>query len=46
MRIGIFVFEGAEELDWVGPWEVLRMWALSWPEDGIELSPWHAHPAW
>ena len=37
MRIGIFVFEGAEELDWVGPWEVLRMWALSWPEDGIDV---------
>ncbi len=37
MRIGIFVFEGAEELDWVGPWEVLRMWALSWPDDGVDV---------
>ena len=37
MRIGIFVFEGAEELDWVGPWEVLRMWALSWPDDEVEV---------
>ena len=23
MRIGIFLFDGAEELDWAGPWEVL-----------------------
>jgi len=35
-RIAFFVFEGAEELDWVGPWEVLAAWALGWPEDGIE----------
>jgi transcriptional regulator GlxA family with amidase domain len=26
-----------EELDLVGPWEVLRMWELSWPDDGIEV---------
>jgi transcriptional regulator GlxA family with amidase domain len=26
-----------EELDLVGPWEVLRMWQLSWPDDGIEV---------
>lgn len=26
MRIAIAVFEGAEELDFVGPWEVLTMW--------------------
>ena len=25
-RIGIFVFPGVEELDFVGPWEVLRAW--------------------
>lgn len=24
--IGIFVFPGVEELDFVGPWEVLRAW--------------------
>jgi transcriptional regulator GlxA family with amidase domain len=27
MRIAIHVFEGAEELDWAGPWEVLAYWA-------------------
>jgi len=26
-RIGVFVFDGAEELDVVGPWEVLAYWA-------------------
>ena len=26
-----------EELDLVGPWEVLRMWQLSWPEDGVDV---------
>jgi transcriptional regulator GlxA family with amidase domain len=36
-RIGIFVFEGAEELDWVGPYEVLAYWAGTYTDDGIEL---------
>jgi transcriptional regulator GlxA family with amidase domain len=27
VRIGILLFEGAEELDWAGPWEVLTAWA-------------------
>ncbi len=27
MRIAVHVFEDAEELDWVGPWEVLTSWA-------------------
>ncbi len=36
-RIGIFVFENAEELDWAGPWEVLAHWARHWPDDGIEV---------
>lgn len=35
--IGVFVFEGAEELDIVGPWEVLTMWAQVAPEDGVEV---------
>lgn len=34
--IGIFLFDGAEELDWAGPWEVLAAWANQWPDDGIE----------
>lgn len=37
MRIGIFLFDGAEELDWAGPWEVLSSWAKGWPDDGIEV---------
>ena len=37
MRIGIALFEGAEELDWAGPWEVLAAWAKGWPEDGVEV---------
>jgi transcriptional regulator GlxA family with amidase domain len=36
-RIAVFVFEGAEELDFVGPWEVLTMWAKSHPDDGVEV---------
>lgn len=36
-RIGIFLFEGAEELDWAGPWEVLAAWAHHWPGDDVEV---------
>jgi transcriptional regulator GlxA family with amidase domain len=32
-NIAIFVFEGAEELDWAGPWEVLATWSTFWPEE-------------
>jgi transcriptional regulator GlxA family with amidase domain len=35
--IGVFVFEGAEELDFVGPWEVLTMWAQEFPDDAVEV---------
>ena len=27
-RFGILLFHGAEELDFVGPWEMLRLWSL------------------
>ncbi len=37
MRIGIALFEGAEELDFAGPWEVLAAWAQQWPDDGVEV---------
>jgi transcriptional regulator GlxA family with amidase domain len=37
MRIGIALFEGAEELDFAGPWEVLSAWARMWPDDGVEV---------
>jgi transcriptional regulator GlxA family with amidase domain len=36
MRIAIAVFEGAEELDFVGPWEVLGAWRFLYPDD-LEL---------
>ncbi|TMK73393.1 MAG: DJ-1/PfpI family protein [Actinobacteria bacterium] len=36
-RIGIALFDGAEELDWAGPWEVLAAWAKQWPDDGVEV---------
>jgi transcriptional regulator GlxA family with amidase domain len=35
MNIAFFIFDDAEELDWVGPWEVLATWALHWPDDGV-----------
>ncbi len=37
MTIGIAVFDGAEELDFVGPWEVLRMWQLSFGGPDVHL---------
>jgi transcriptional regulator GlxA family with amidase domain len=33
LRIAVAVFAGAEELDFVGPWEVLGGWRLLYPED-------------
>ena len=35
MNIGVALFDGAEELDWAGPWEVLAAWAEQWPDDGV-----------
>jgi len=35
--IAVALFEGAEELDWAGPWEVLAAWAQGWPDDGVEV---------
>jgi transcriptional regulator GlxA family with amidase domain len=32
--IGISLFDGAEELDAVGPFEVLAAWTRQWPDDG------------
>ena len=34
-RIAFFIFDGAEELDWVGPWEVLAAWAKGWSDDEV-----------
>jgi transcriptional regulator GlxA family with amidase domain len=36
-RIGILIFDGSEELDWAGPWEVLAAWSHQWPDDGVEV---------
>lgn len=33
-HIGIVIFEGVEELDAVGPWEVFADWTQAHPEDG------------
>lgn len=37
MQIGIALFEGVEELDWAGPWEVLSAWAMYFPDDGARV---------
>ncbi|HLY82636.1 MAG TPA: DJ-1/PfpI family protein [Acidimicrobiales bacterium] len=37
VRIGIALFDDAEELDWAGPLEVLGTWSKQWPEDGVEV---------
>lgn len=36
--IGILLFDGVEELDAVGPWEVLAAWCTFWPEDGWRVT--------
>ena len=33
-HIGLLLFDGVEELDAVGPWEVLSYWTQQHPEDG------------
>jgi transcriptional regulator GlxA family with amidase domain len=35
--IGIALFDGVEELDWAGPWEVLAFWAVQWPDDAVRV---------
>jgi transcriptional regulator GlxA family with amidase domain len=37
-HIGILLFDGVEELDAVGPWEVLAFWIRSFPEDGYDIT--------
>jgi transcriptional regulator GlxA family with amidase domain len=37
-RIGILLFDGVEELDAVGPYEVLAWWTQAHPEDGYTVS--------
>jgi transcriptional regulator GlxA family with amidase domain len=35
--IAVVLFEGAEELDYAGPWEVLASWAQLHPDDGVDV---------
>ena len=37
-HIGLLLFDGVEELDAVGPWEVLAYWTQQHPEDGWNVS--------
>jgi transcriptional regulator GlxA family with amidase domain len=36
-HIGLLLFDGVEELDAVGPWEVLAYWTQQHPEDGWSI---------
>ena len=35
--IAIVLFEGVEELDFAGPWEVLAAWATQYADDGVSV---------
>ncbi len=35
--VAIVLFEGVEELDFAGPWEVLAAWATQFPDDGVQV---------
>jgi transcriptional regulator GlxA family with amidase domain len=35
--VAVALFDGVEELDWVGPWEVLATWSRGWPGDGASV---------
>src|SRR3954453_10164846 len=37
-HIGLLLFDDVEELDAVGPWEVLSNWTLHYPADGWSIS--------
>jgi len=36
-RAAILLFDGVEELDAIGPWDVLAHWTLEFPQDGWEV---------
>jgi hypothetical protein len=36
-RIGIVLFPGVEQLDAIGPWEVLSWWTKNFPDDGYDV---------
>ena len=37
-HIGILLFSDVEELDAVGPWEVLAYWTQTFPDDGFDVT--------
>ena len=37
-HLGILLFDDVEELDAVGPWEVLAYWCKNFPDDGFAVS--------
>ena len=37
-HIGLLLFDDVEELDAVGPWEVLAAWTRQWPDDGWSVT--------
>jgi transcriptional regulator GlxA family with amidase domain len=45
-HIGILLFDDVEELDAVGPWEILANWTLNHPQDGWSVSfvSWDGNP--
>jgi hypothetical protein len=36
-QIGIVLFNDVEELDAIGPWEVLSYWTRAYPDDGFAV---------
>jgi transcriptional regulator GlxA family with amidase domain len=36
-QVGIVLFDGVEELDAIGPWEVLSYWTHRYPDDGFTV---------
>jgi transcriptional regulator GlxA family with amidase domain len=41
-HIGIFLFDGVEEIDAIGPWEVFAWWTNAYPSDGWETTTFSA----
>jgi len=37
VNVAIVLFDGAEELECAGPWEVFAAWRDGWPDDGLEV---------
>ncbi len=36
-NVGLFIFDGVEELDWAGPWEVLAAYAQGWEDSDTRV---------